>query len=50
MFARYDRHPAPRGLVGPTRDLKLNAEILIKNPAEMNLRPVTAVDLLHQGG
>ena len=34
----------------PTRDLKLNAEVLIKNPADMNLRPVTAVDLLHQGG
>jgi len=34
----------------PTRDLKLNAEVLIKSPADMNLRPVTAVDLLHQGG
>ncbi len=34
----------------PARDLKLNAEVLIKNPADMNLRPVTAVDLLHQGG
>jgi hypothetical protein len=34
----------------PTRDLRLNAELLIKNPADMNLRPVTAVDLLHQGG
>ena len=34
----------------PTRDLKLNAAVLIKNPADMNLRPVTAVDLLHQGG
>ncbi len=34
----------------PTRDLKLNAEVLVKNPADMNLRPVTAVDLLHQGG
>jgi hypothetical protein len=34
----------------PTRDLKLNAEVLLKNPADMNLRPVTAVDLLHQGG
>ena len=34
----------------PTRDLRLNAEVLIKSPADMNLRPVTAVDLLHQGG
>ena len=34
----------------PTRDLKLNAEVLIKGSADMNLRPVTAVDLLHQGG
>src|SRR5271166_1280251 len=34
----------------PTRDLKLNADVLIKNPADMNLRPVTAADLLHQGG
>ncbi len=34
----------------PTRDLKLNAEVLIKSPTDMNLRPVTAVDLLHQGG
>jgi len=34
----------------PTRDLKLNAEVLIKSSADMNLRPVTAVDLLHQGG
>ena len=34
----------------PTRDLRLNAEILIKSSADMNLRPVTAVDLLHQGG
>jgi Domain of unknown function (DUF4158) len=34
----------------PTRDLKLNAEVLIKSPADMNLRPVTTVDLLHQGG
>ena len=29
---------------------EVNAEVLIKNPADMNLRPVTAVDLLHQGG
>ena len=34
----------------PTRDLRLNAEVLIKSSADMNLRPVTAVDLLHQGG
>ena len=34
----------------PTRDLRLIAEVLIKSPADMNLRPVTAVDLLHQGG
>ncbi len=34
----------------PTRDLKLNAEVLIKSSADMNLRPLTAVDLLHQGG
>ena len=34
----------------PTRDLKLNAEVLIKSSADMNLRPVTAVDLLHRGG
>jgi len=34
----------------PTHDLKLDAEVLIKSSADMNLRPVTAVDLLHQGG
>jgi hypothetical protein len=34
----------------PTRDLRLNAEVLIKSSADMNLRRVTAVDLLHQGG
>lgn len=33
----------------PTRDLKLAAELLTKSPADMNLRPVTATDLLHQG-
>lgn len=34
----------------PTRDLKLTAEILIKGPADLNLRPVTTADLIHQGG
>jgi hypothetical protein len=35
----------------PVRDLrKLNAELLIKSPADMNLRTVTGSDLLHQGG
>jgi hypothetical protein len=32
------------------RDLKLTAEILIKSPADMNLRPLAADELLHQGG
>lgn len=35
----------------PPRDLKtLNAELLIKTPADMNLRTVTGKELLHQGG
>jgi hypothetical protein len=34
----------------PVRDLKLNAEILIKGPSDMNLRPLAADDLVHQGG
>jgi len=35
----------------PTRDLRrLNAELLIKSPGDMNLRVVTGNDLLHQGG
>jgi hypothetical protein len=34
----------------PVRDLKLTAEILIKSPADMNLRPLAADELLHQGG
>jgi len=34
----------------PTRDLRVNAEVLIKMPADMNLRPVTVADLLHQQG
>lgn len=33
----------------PTRDLrKLNAELLIKSPSDMNLRTVTGKELLHQ--
>ena len=35
----------------PTRDLRrLNAELLIKSPSDMNLRVVTGNDLLHRGG
>lgn len=34
----------------PARDLKLNAEILIKSPSDMNLRPLAGDELLHQGG
>ena len=34
----------------PVRDLKLNAEILIKGPSDMNLRPIAADELVHQGG
>ena len=34
----------------PVRDLKLNAEILIKGPSDMNLRPLSADELVHQGG
>lgn len=35
----------------PVRDLrKLNAELLIKNPTDMNLRAITSGDLLYQGG
>ena len=34
----------------PVRDLKLNAELLIKGPSDMNLRPLAADDLVHQGG
>lgn len=35
----------------PPRDLRqLNAELLIKSPSDMNLRTITASDLLHQGG
>ena len=34
----------------PVRDLKLTAEILIKSPSDMNLRPLAADELLHQGG
>jgi len=34
----------------PVRDLKLNAEILIKSPSDLNLRPLAADELVHQGG
>ena len=34
----------------PIRDLKLNAEVLIKGPSDMNLRPLAADELVHQGG
>jgi hypothetical protein len=32
----------------PARDLRLNAELLIKSPSDMNLRPVADSELLHQ--
>ena len=32
----------------PARDLRLNAELLIKSPSDMNLRPVAESELLHQ--
>jgi hypothetical protein len=31
----------------PIRDLRVSTEVLIKTPADMNLRPVTGEDLLH---
>ena len=34
----------------PVRDSKLTAEILIKSPSDMNLRPIAVEELLHQGG
>ena len=34
----------------PVRDLKLNVEILVKGPSDMNLRPLTADEFVHQGG
>ena len=34
----------------PVRDLKLNVEILVKGPSDMNLRPLAADELVHQGG
>ena len=32
----------------PARDLRLSAELLIKSPSDMNLRPVADSELLHQ--
>lgn len=35
----------------PPRDVRqLDAELLIKNPSDMNLRAITSADLLHRGG
>jgi hypothetical protein len=34
----------------PARDLKLDAEVLVKSPADINLRAISSGELLHQAG